>query len=275
MHSNDDDRRSLRRRWEVSKMMICLNAKNGSCKFTEDCPDSIEHECNSACTATGYFVRQGIRCDCPACIPVDQQPPACPECGHTISDHFHDGCRTNVDNHGRIDICTCKYAPADQEQKHCTHQWASVDSMGFEFCVRCGQSQLTEQPKPQMPLTQVTKPDEHYTTHCFGCGTEEKLMMIPARRQEHIVGWIFSCTKCEPSLIGKLFDSSETLQAHDAAIRAQARREFVDSISEDKLVRLYCEHNGWEYGDNEDYDNAVETVKWFMAHIKAEGGIRL
>ena len=56
-------------------LMICPKAKDGSCKYKADCPDSIEHECNSACGATGYFFKQGKRYDCPACIPVEPEQP--------------------------------------------------------------------------------------------------------------------------------------------------------------------------------------------------------
>lgn len=37
---------------------------------------------------------------------------------------------------------------------------------------------------------------------------------------------------------------------------------------ESALVEQYCERNGWEVGDNEDYDNAVRDVKWFLAKAK-------
>ncbi len=49
----------------------------------------------------------------------------------------------------------------------------------------------------------------------------------------------------------------------------QVRKAFAESLPEDELVKLYCSNNGWEYGDNEDYDLAVETVKWFLAHLRA------
>jgi len=34
---------------------------------------------------------------------------------------------------------------------------------------------------------------------------------------------------------------------------------------EDQLVKELCKRNGWEYGSNEDYDNAVRDVKWFLS----------
>jgi len=60
---------------------------------------------------------------------------------------------------------------------------------------------------------------------------------------------------------------ADSLFRNQQAIK-DAEIEFVESLSEDELVKLYCSKNGWEYGDNEDYDIAVETVKWFLDNIR-------
>ena len=43
--------------------------------------------------------------------------------------------------------------------------------------------------------------------------------------------------------------------------------EAVENI----LVERYCQRNGWEYSSNEDYDNAVRDIKWFMEQSKQLG----
>ena len=53
--------------------------------------------------------------------------------------------------------------------------------------------------------------------------------------------------------------------------------DIKDKI-EDQLVKALCERNGWEYGDNEEYDIAVEDVKWFIKQYNSipinKGGVK-
>jgi hypothetical protein len=77
--------------YKKPQMMICPKVLDGSCKFIEDCPDSIEHECNPACASRGYFIRQGVRYDCPACIPyVEPSSPKDKVCEHIWKRHCRD-----------------------------------------------------------------------------------------------------------------------------------------------------------------------------------------
>lgn len=52
-----------------------------------------------------------------------------------------------------------------------------------------------------------------------------------------------------------------------ALMRKEVKTMAAETMEqvEDRLVRKLCSRNGWEYGDNEDYDNAVRDVKWFLS----------
>jgi len=53
---------------------------------------------------------------------------------------------------------------------------------------------------------EIAIPELCYAVACVGCGITMHLQMIPQRdRNNQIVGWLFSCETCRPSLIGREF----------------------------------------------------------------------
>lgn len=50
--------------------------------------------------------------------------------------------------------------------------------------------------------TTFDKPEQNYLVTCYLCGIRTDLQMIPHRKDEQLVGWIFACLSCAPSLYG-------------------------------------------------------------------------
>jgi hypothetical protein len=48
----------------------------------------------------------------------------------------------------------------------------------------------------------ITEPEGKFIVHCIGCGTPDNLCMIPHRGDGDMVGWIFACSDCAPTLYG-------------------------------------------------------------------------
>jgi len=46
------------------------------------------------------------------------------------------------------------------------------------------------------------EPERRFLASCYLCGIRTDLEMIPHRKDERLVGWIFSCLSCAPSLYG-------------------------------------------------------------------------
>lgn len=46
------------------------------------------------------------------------------------------------------------------------------------------------------------EPEQRYLAHCYLCGIRTDLEMLPHRKNGRLVGWIFSCMSCAPSLYG-------------------------------------------------------------------------
>ena len=45
-------------------------------------------------------------------------------------------------------------------------------------------------------------PVRAFTASCYRCGTTNNLEMVPHRKDERLVGWIFSCHDCAPKVYG-------------------------------------------------------------------------
>ena len=46
------------------------------------------------------------------------------------------------------------------------------------------------------------EPEGKYIAHCHVCLTTTNLVLIPHRRDGHMVGWVFGCVSCAPNLYG-------------------------------------------------------------------------
>jgi transcriptional regulator with XRE-family HTH domain len=46
------------------------------------------------------------------------------------------------------------------------------------------------------------EPEARFLASCYLCGIRTDLQMIPHRKDERLVGWIFACLSCAPSLYG-------------------------------------------------------------------------
>lgn len=206
---------------------------------------------------------------------IGQQPPACPSCDNLISDHDDAGCK--------IKGCKCKLsAPkaeihakvlkwdreaADQEQKHCTAQCSvcgetfNNDSKNIRIqqniktgkwaCVDCAIDE-SEQPKPEMPLI---------PTPFRNGGVWQEA--TKAQRDADMAWHKEQCKECLASIHVGVTSS----EAHDAAIAAQARREFAE-----KLIPFACLRCNFA-SKKTDCHFAVAEGNCILAHIRAEGGI--
>jgi hypothetical protein len=174
--------------------MICPKAKDGSCNYKADCPDSIEHKCDSGCGATGYFYRQEVKYDCPTCIPYipeqPKEPATCPECGHTVSEHTGKGFWLK-DQPNRF--CQCNLTPADLKP---AERQVSRDFSTIEH-------ESAEPQAEMMPLVKnlITYPPE----------IAEALEAGKIRQQRADMAW---------------------LPAHDQQVRQAAVKEFAEKICE-------------------------------------------
>lgn len=54
-------------------------------------------------------------------------------------------------------------------------------------------------------LAEAGIPEQRYAVACVGCAITMHLQMIPQRdKYDQIVGWLFCCEECRPSVIGKI-----------------------------------------------------------------------
>ena len=46
----------------------------------------------------------------------------------------------------------------------------------------------------------------YYQMHCIACGSPQNLVMVPHRRDSEMIGWVFVCINCFPTVAGVRLD---------------------------------------------------------------------